>query len=102
MLTEELFSKVAPAKTRLAKRYHSGRGHKFAAAKVRNILNMAKEIHSFLPLTILILRFFNIFVHFLILPKRQKWRKPAKNRGKTTRCVLEEKFVTLKDKNCNP
>ena len=58
MLTEELFSKVAPAKTRLAKRYYSGRGHKFAAAKVRNILNMAKEIHSFLPLTILILRFF--------------------------------------------
>jgi hypothetical protein len=52
MLTEELFSKVAPAKTRLAKRYHSGRGHKFAAAKVRNILNMAKEIHSFLPITI--------------------------------------------------
>ena len=47
MLTEELSSKVAPAKTRLAKRYHSGRGHKFAGAKVQNILYMAKGKQSF-------------------------------------------------------
>jgi hypothetical protein len=95
MLTEELFSKVAPAKTRLAKRYHSGRGHKFAAAKVRNILNMAKEIHSFLPLTILILRFFNIFVHFLILPKRQKDRKEVKIRRQNS-------AMCVRGKICNP
>ena len=95
MLTEELFSKVAPAKTRLAKRYHSGRGHKFAAAKVRNILNMAKEIHSFLPLTILILRFFNIFAHFLILPKRQKGRKEVKIRRQNS-------AMCVRGKICNP
>lgn len=55
MLTEELFSKVAPAKTRLAKRYHSGRGHKFAGAKVQNILNMTKEIPPFPHQIILVL-----------------------------------------------
>ena len=69
MLTEELFSKVAPAKTRLAKRYHSGRGHKFAGAKVQNILNMTKGILSFSPSRIVNLWFFNVFVHFLALPK---------------------------------
>jgi hypothetical protein len=82
MLTEELFSKVAPAKTRLAKRYHSGRGHKFAAAKVRNILNMTKEIHSFLSQTILILQFFNIHEHFLILSNYQKVKNKDKKEGR--------------------
>ena len=78
MLTEELFSKVAPAKTRLAKRYHSGRGHKFAGAKVQNILNMAKGIPSFIHSRISILCFFNVFAHFLITSNHSKVKKEDK------------------------
>jgi hypothetical protein len=95
MLTEELFSKVAPAKTRLAKRYHSGRGHKFAGAKVQNILYMTKGMQSFLPFTTPILRFFNIIVYFLTPPKRQKGRKEVKIRR-------QNNAMCVRGKICNP
>ena len=94
MLTEELFSKVAPAKTRLAKRYHSGRGHKFAGAKVQNILNMTKEIPPFPHQIILVLWFFNIFVHFLIPLNCQNDKNKEKIRQRNNR-------MDISRKNCN-